>query len=73
MESFEIEFDWMRYGDGKFRHLWHYNQKISLLRSYCHSIFRIGNFQDLLLADGSDEPKCQRCLKAINRKVHVDD
>lgn len=69
MGSFEIEFDWMRYGDGKFRHLWQYDQHTRLLRSYCHSIWRSGNFQDFLLTDFSDEPKCQRCLKVKNRVV----
>lgn len=64
-----IELGWMRYGNGKFQHMWQYDQPIGLLRSFCHTIWRNGDFQDFLLIDPTNEPKCQRCLRAKNRVV----
>lgn len=65
----QIDLGWMRYGNGVFQHRWRYDQQLGMLRSYCHSIWRFGSLQEMLLNDWPVQPKCQRCLKVQNRVV----
>lgn len=58
-----IDLGWAAYGaEGKLSHRWEFDQRIGLLRSFCHAIYRrTDSCCDLFVDD--NKVQCRNCLK----------
>ena len=58
-----IDLGWAVHGvDGKISHRWEFNQRIGLLRSLCHAIYRRTDTCCNLFVD-NEKQQCRHCLK----------
>lgn len=58
-----IDLGWACYGEtGPVSHLWQFDQRIGLLRSRCHAVWRRTETCGNLFVDDS-KPRCRHCLK----------
>jgi len=58
-----VDLGWAVYGDyGMKNHRWEYNQRINLLRSFCHAVYRRTDNVGVLRVDDAVE-KCMHCVK----------